>query len=83
MKSLQRELEIQKKLLSDQLRGLNASEKLLKTAFESFSNYLSKKFQKTEELINFVDNLVNNIFFTVITVTDIMSYFVNTKNPQV
>lgn len=56
-------------------RGLNASEKLLKTAFESFSNYLSKKFQKTEELINFVDNLVNNIFFTVITVTDELNAF--------
>jgi len=56
-------------------RGLNASEKLLKSAFESFSTYLVKKFQKTEELINFVDNLVNNIFFTVITVTDELNAF--------
>lgn len=56
-------------------RGLKASEKLLKSAFESFSTYLVKKFQKAEELINFVDNLVNNIFFTVITVTDELNAF--------
>lgn len=56
-------------------RGLNASEKLLKSAFENFSAYLTGKYKKAEELIGFVDGLVSNIFFTVITVTDELNAF--------
>lgn len=56
-------------------RGLKASEKLLKSAFETFSSYLRGRYQKTEELIFFVDKLVSNIFFTVITVTDELNAF--------
>lgn len=56
-------------------RGLNASERLMKNAFDSFSTYLKEKYKNAEELISFVDNLVNNLFFTVITVTDELNAF--------
>lgn len=56
-------------------RGLNASERLMKNAFDSFSIYLKEKYKNAEELISFVDNLVNNLFFTVITVTDELNAF--------
>lgn len=56
-------------------RGLNASERLMKNAFDSFSTYLKEKYTNAEELISFVDNLVNNLFFTVITVTDELNAF--------
>lgn len=56
-------------------RGLKASEKLLKSAFETFKAYLVAQYKTAEELVIFVDNLVNNIFFTVITVTDELNAF--------
>lgn len=56
-------------------RGLNASERLMKNAFDLFSIYLKEKYKNAEELISFVDNLVNNLFFTVITVTDELNAF--------
>ena len=56
-------------------RGLKASEKLLKSAFETFKAYLGAQYKTAEELVVFVDNLVNNIFFTVITVTDELNAF--------
>ena len=56
-------------------RGLKASEKLLKSAFETFKAYLGAQYKTAEELVIFVDNLVNNIFFTVITVTDELNAF--------
>ncbi len=56
-------------------RGLKASEKLLKSAFETFKAYLGAKYKTAEELVVFVENLVNNLFFTVITVTDELNAF--------
>ena len=56
-------------------RGLKASEKLLKSAFETFKAYLGAQYKTAEELVIFVDNLVNNIVFTVITVTDELNAF--------
>ena len=56
-------------------RGLKNSEKLLKSAFEFFGSYLRETYKTAEELIFFVDELVNNIFFTVITVTDELNAF--------
>lgn len=56
-------------------RGLKASERLLKSAFETFKTYLGEKYKTAEELVVFVDNLVNNLFFTVITVTDELNAF--------
>lgn len=56
-------------------RGLKASERLLKSAFETFKAYLTASYKTAEELVIFVENLVNNIFFTVITVTDELNAF--------
>lgn len=56
-------------------RGLNASERLMKNAFDTFSLYLKEQYKNAEELIAFVDNIVNNLFFTVITVTDELNAF--------
>ena len=56
-------------------RGLNASERLMKNAFDTFSSYLKEQYKNAEELIFFVENIVNNLFFTVITVTDELNAF--------
>lgn len=56
-------------------RGLNASERLMKNAFDTFSSYLKEQYTNAEELISFVENVVNNLFFTVITVTDELNAF--------
>lgn len=56
-------------------RGLNASERLMKNAFDTFSSYIKEKYKNAEELISFVENIVNNLFFTVITVTDELNAF--------
>lgn len=56
-------------------RGLKISEKLLKSAFETFKVYIESKYKTAETLILFIDKLVNNIFFTVITVTDELNAF--------
>lgn len=56
-------------------RGLKTSEKLLKNAFETFCTYLSKQYATAQELIGFLEIAVNNIFFTVITVSDELNAF--------
>ena len=56
-------------------RGLNASERLMKNAFDTFSSYLKEKYRTAEELVSFVETIVNNLFFTVITVTDELNAF--------
>lgn len=56
-------------------RGLKTSEKLLKNAFETFCTYLSKQYATAQELIGFLEITVNNIFFTVITVSDELNAF--------
>ena len=56
-------------------RGLKTSERLLKSSFETFKSYLEIKYRSAKELVVFIENLVNNIFFTVITVTDELNAF--------
>lgn len=56
-------------------RRISTSNKLLRNAFETFYDYLKKSYKTAEELINFTDVIVNNIFFTVITVSDELNAF--------
>ncbi len=50
-------------------RGTNSSEKLMRACFEWFSKRLSH-FKTGQELTKFIDKIVDQLFFTVITVGD-------------
>ena len=58
-------------------RGLNASERRLRDAFEWFKERIGEEFgsEDGEKLAKFVDTLVDKPFFTVITVTDELNAF--------
>ncbi|EAM48198.1 DUF262 domain-containing protein (plasmid) [Crocosphaera watsonii WH 8501] len=60
-------------------RGLNASEHLLRKAFEWFKSRFKTKLgtqpHSGEKLAAFIDSLVDKLFFTVITVTDELNAF--------
>ncbi|MGK7885628.1 MAG: DUF262 domain-containing protein [Crocosphaera sp.] len=60
-------------------RGLNASEHLLRKAFEWFKSRFKTKLgtqsHSGEQLAAFIDSLVDKLFFTVITVTDEFNAF--------
>lgn len=60
-------------------RGLNASEHQLRKAFiwfkEKIKGYAGQKADSGEKLAAFIDNLVDKLFFTVITVTDELNAF--------
>lgn len=57
-------------------RGLTASEKLLRAAFQSFSSRVTQRLgEDGEALARFVDTMVDKLFFTVITVTDELNAF--------
>jgi hypothetical protein len=56
-------------------RKLNTSEKLMKRAFEFFYQEIKKRFSNYEDIINYIDALADNIFFTAITVTDELNAF--------
>ncbi|MEA5536781.1 DUF262 domain-containing HNH endonuclease family protein [Crocosphaera sp. XPORK-15E] len=60
-------------------RGLNASEHLLRQAFEWFKSRFKTKLgtqsNSGEQLAAFIDSLVDKLFFTVITVTDQLNAF--------
>ena len=51
------------------IRGLNSSEKLIKASFEWFYKRL-EKFSTGEALVKFIEQIVDKLFFTVITVGD-------------
>lgn len=51
-------------------RNTNASEKLMRACFEWFSKKINSEFKTGEELTLFIDNIVDQLFFTVITVGD-------------
>jgi len=52
------------------LRGLNASERLLKKCFEWYFTKLNRTFKTGQEVTAFIDKIVDKLFFTVITVGD-------------
>ncbi len=60
-------------------RGLNASEHLLRKAFDGFKEKIESRCGATsrsgQSLAAFVDDLVDKLFFTVITVTDELNAF--------
>lgn len=56
-------------------RGLKNSDKLMKSAFEFFSSYIKNQYKTAEDLVNFVETIVDNLFFTVIIVTDDLNAF--------
>lgn len=56
-------------------RGLKNSDKLMKNAFEFFSSTIRNQYKTAEELVNFVETIVDNLFFTVIIVTDDLNAF--------
>jgi len=57
------------------LRNTNSSEKQMRACFLWFHNKLSKKFKTGEAVANFVETIVDKLFFTVITVTDQINAF--------
>ncbi|MDR0940554.1 MAG: DUF262 domain-containing HNH endonuclease family protein [Mediterranea sp.] len=49
---------------------ISATEKLMRRCFEWYENALKGKFSSGEEYAGFIKEVVNNLFFTVITVND-------------
>ncbi len=56
------------------LRNTNASEKNMRSCFEWFYKKL-KKYSTGEDIANFLETIVDKLFFTVITVTDQINAF--------
>lgn len=56
-------------------RGLKNSDRLMKNAFEFFSSAIKNQYKTAEELVTFVEAVVDNLFFTVIIVTDDLNAF--------
>ncbi|MCB0736485.1 MAG: DUF262 domain-containing protein [Bacteroidetes bacterium] len=52
------------------IRNTNSSEKLLRSCFDWFFKKLGSKFKTGKELVEFIDKIVDRLFFTVITVGD-------------
>ncbi len=57
------------------LRNTNSSEKQMRECFLWFYNKLNRKFKTGESIANFVETIVDKLFFTVITVTDQINAF--------
>ncbi len=57
------------------LRNTNVSEKGMRSCFLWFYKKLSRKFQTGTALAEFVESIVDKLFFTVITVTDEINAF--------
>lgn len=62
-------------LLDFPRRGLNSSEKLMRNGFEWFHRCLTQTFATGEGIAEFLDNIVDKLFFTVITVDDELNAF--------
>ncbi|MDR0989266.1 MAG: DUF262 domain-containing HNH endonuclease family protein [Prevotellaceae bacterium] len=56
-------------------RKITTTEKLMKQCFEWYEGRIKDKFTSGEEYAGFIKNMVNNLFFTVITVSDEMNAF--------
>lgn len=57
------------------LRSTTSTEKLMKRGFEFFETALSNKYKTGEEYAKFIQDFVDNLFFTTITVNDEMNAF--------
>jgi uncharacterized protein with ParB-like and HNH nuclease domain len=57
------------------LRNTNSSEKHMRECFLWFYNKLSKAYKTGESLAEFIETIVDKLFFTVITVTDQINAF--------
>lgn len=57
------------------LRNTNTSEKHMRECFLWFYNKLSKQFSNGQEVAEFIETIVDKLFFTVITVTDQINAF--------
>ncbi len=56
-------------------RGLNSSEKLMRNCFNWFYNKIRKQFTTGESLASYLDEIIDKLFFTVITVNDELNAF--------
>ena len=57
------------------LRDTNSSEKHMRECFIWFHSRLSRQFKTGEDIAKFIENIVDKLFFTVITVTDQINAF--------
>ncbi|MFK8161721.1 MAG: DUF262 domain-containing protein [Lewinella sp.] len=62
-------------LISFPRRGINTSEKLMRNSFEWFHSRLTTTFATGESIAEFLDDIVDKLFFTVITVDDELNAF--------
>lgn len=51
-------------------RNTNSSEKLMRACFDWFFKKLANQYKTGQEFVSFIDNVVDKLFFTVITVGD-------------
>ena len=56
-------------------RGLNSSEKLMKSCFNWFYSKLKQQFSTGESIASYLDEIVDKLFFTVIIVNDELNAF--------
>lgn len=56
-------------------RGLNSSEKLMRDCFTWFHNRLKQQFTTGESVASYLDEIIDKLFFTVITVNDELNAF--------
>jgi uncharacterized protein with ParB-like and HNH nuclease domain len=56
-------------------RGLNSSEKLMRDCFIWFHNRLKQQFTTGESVAGYLDEIIDKLFFTVITVNDELNAF--------
>ncbi len=57
------------------VRNLNSSEKLMKKAFENFYRWIKEEYSIALNLIDFITAITDQLFFTVITVSDELNAF--------
>lgn len=57
------------------IRGLNSSEKLMKNCFNWFYNQIRRQFSTGESIASYLDEIIDKLFFTVITVNDELNAF--------
>jgi len=56
-------------------RGLNSSERLMKNCFEWFETRIRSSYSTGEAIAEFIDKMIDKLFFTVISVSDELNAF--------